>query len=233
MRRIALTILFFAVLAAPARAAAPASVELTSCEPDQRAAEFEARMGKVDDAVRLKMRFTLQARKPGKHSFKRVAAPGFSAWTTAEPGTSRYVFTRRVEGLVGPARYRAMVRFKWIDAHGKTVLTARRYSKACRQPDHRPNLKLKALSHEGKRRYTALVVNNGRTASGPFELQVAVGETLLAPVAVESLEPGQQQLVTVVGPQCVAGTAITATADPQNLIDERSETDNAFTTTCA
>ena len=233
MRRIALTLLFFAVLAAPARAAAPATVELTSCEPDQRAAEFEARMGKVDDAVRLKMRFILQARKPGKRSFKRVAAPGFSSWTTAEPDTSRYVFTRRVEGLVGPARYRAMVRFKWISAHGTTVLTARRYSKACRQPDHRPNLKLKALSHEGKHRYVALVVNNGRTASGAFELQVAVGETLLAPVTVASLEPGQQQLVTVFGPQCTAGTAITATADPQNLIDERSEIDNALTTTCA
>ena len=60
------------------------------------------------------------------------------------------MFTRRVEGLIGPARYRAMVRFKWLDARGKTILSARRFSKACRQPDHRPNLKVKALSHTEK-----------------------------------------------------------------------------------
>ena len=44
MRRFAVVIAFFA-LAAPAPAAAPASVELTDCIPRDRAAEFEARMG--------------------------------------------------------------------------------------------------------------------------------------------------------------------------------------------
>jgi CARDB protein len=232
MRRIAVVIAFFA-LAAPAQAAAPASVDLTACLPNDRAAEFEAEMGKVEDGVKMKMRYTLQARKPGKKTYRRVAAPGFSSWTTAAAGTSRYVFTRRVEGLIGPARYRAMVRFRWIDARGKVILTARKYSKACRQPDHRPNLKVKALSREGKRRYVALVVNNGRTATGAFDLQLAIGSTLLAPVSVASLEPGTQTLVTVRGPACAAGTALTATADPRDQIDERSELDNAFTVPCA
>jgi CARDB len=233
MRRIAVVIAFFA-LAAPAQAAAPASVELMTCAPRDRAAEFEARMGKVEDGVKMKMRFTLQARKPGKKKpYRRVAAPGFSSWTTADTGTSRYVFTRRVEGLIGPARYRALVRFRWIDARGKVILTAKRYSKGCWQPDHRPNLKVKALSREGKRRYVALVANNGRTATGPFDLQVAVGDTLLEPVPVLSLEPGTQTLVTVRGPICSAGTALTATADPLNLVDERNEDDNAFTVPCA
>lgn len=232
MRRIALTIAFFAVLAAPARAAAPASVELSACVPRDRAAEFEARMGTVEDALQMKMRFTLQARKPGKKAFRRVAAPGFSGWTTADPGMSRYVFTRRVEGLIGPARYRAMVRFKWLDSHGETVLSARRYSKSCRQPDHRPNLKLKALSREGKHRYVALIANSGRTATGTFDLQIAVGDTLLEPVAVESLDAREQTLVEVRGPRCVTGTAITAAADPLDLVDERSEHDNAFIAAC-
>jgi hypothetical protein len=231
MRRIAVVIAFFA-LAAPAQAAAPASVELTACVPRDRAAEFEARMGKVEDAVKLRMRFTLQARKAGKKAYRRVAAPGFSGWTTADPGTSRYVFTRRVEGLIGPARYRALVRFKWLDARGKTILSARRHSKACRQPDHRPNLRIKALSHEGKHRYLALVTNSGLTASGAFELQVAVGDTQLAPVSVDSLEPHTQRLITVRGPQCVAGDALAATADPLDLVDERNELDNVFSATC-
>ena len=231
MRRIALVIAFFAV-AAPARAAAPASVELAACVPADRAAEFEARMGNVDDAAKMKMRFTLQARKPGKKAYRRVAAPGFSGWTTADPGTSRYVFTRRVEGLIGPARYRAMVRFKWIDARGKTILSARKFSKGCRQPDHRPNLKVKALSHEGKRRYVALVANTGRTATGAFELQVTLAGTPLDPVSVDSLEPHTQRLVTVRGPVCTPGSALTATADPLDLVDEHHEADNVFSAPC-
>jgi CARDB protein len=231
MRRFAVVIAFFA-LAGPARAAAPAGVELTACAPRDRAAEFEARMDGIADAAKMKMRFTLQARKAGKKAYRRVAAPGFSDWTTADPGTSRYAFTRRVEGLIGPARYRAMVRFKWLDAHGKVIRSARRYSKSCRQPDHRPNLKVKALSHEGKRRYVVLVANTGRTETGPFELQVAIAGTSLDPVSVDTLAPHTQRLVTVRGPRCLAGQPLMATADPLDLVDERSETDNVFSATC-
>ena len=233
MRRIALTIAFFAALAAPAQAAPPAKVVLKSCVPKERAAEFEARMGKVEDAARLKMRFTLQIRKNGQKSFHRIAAPGFTSWTTAGRGKTSWVYSRRVNALLGPARYRAMVRFQWLDLHGTVIAHAKRFSRACRQPDHRPNLKINALSREGKRRYAALVVNNGRTATGPFDLQLAVGGALVAPVSLASLEPGAQKLVTMHGPRCAPGTAVTATADPLDLVDERSETDNAFTIKCA
>jgi CARDB protein len=234
MRRIALAIAILAAYAAPAQAAAPpASVTLTACVPKQRAAEFEARMGKVEGAATLKMRFTLQVRKPGQKSYHRVDAPGFRTWTTANPGATSWVYSRRVQALLGPARYRAMVRFQWLDQHGKSIALAKRYSRACRQPDHRPNLKVEALSREGKRRYVALLVNNGGTASGPFDLQVALGGTPLDPVSVASLEPGAKRLVTVRGSECKAGTDITATVDPLDLVDERSEADNALTIACA
>ena len=231
MRRIVLTIVFFAALAAPAQAA-PARAVLTACEPDQRAAEFEGRMGAVPGASLMKMRFTLQARKSGRRAYRRVAAPGFGEWTSADPGTTRYLFTRRVEALIGPARYRAMVRFRWVDANGRTILSARRYSRSCRQPDHRPNLKVTELTRESRQRYVAVVVNKGRSASGAFDMQLAVGPTLLEPVAVESLEPGEETVVELLGPRCTPDSAITATADPADLIDERSEDDNALTVPC-
>jgi hypothetical protein len=233
MRRIALLIGCFLALAAPAQAADDASVELTECTPRERAAEFEARMAAVDGATRMKMRFTLQVRKPGKRAFKRVAAPGFNTWTTADPGTSRYVFTRRVESLIGPASYRAMVRFQWVTARGAKVASDRAYSRACRQPDHRPNLVVRALSVEGARNYLALVANTGRSASGPFELELQLPDRVLGPVTVESLQPRRQRLVRIRGPRCKPGTSITATVDPLDLVDERVETDNALTTTCA
>ena len=189
-------------------------------------------MGEVEGAARLKMRFTLQVRKAGQRTFHRVDAPGFRTWTTANPGVARWVYSRRVEALLGPARYRAMVRFQWLDSEGAVIARAKRYSRACRQPDHRPNLKLKALSREGKRRYAALVVNNGRTATGPFDLQLAVGDLTLAPVAAAAWSP-RAAAGHPARPALRAGTAITATADPLGLVDERNEADNAFTIPCA
>jgi hypothetical protein len=232
MRRIALTALVFAALAAPAHAAAPAKVVLTSCERNARAAEFQARMGEVDGATRLKMRFTLQARHAGQKAYHRVLAPGFRTWSTAAPGKTSWVFTRRVEALIGPARYRAIVRFQWLDADGNVVARAKRTSRSCKQPDHRPNLRIKSITHPTRHRYEAVVVNNGRTATGPFDVQLAIGDTLLAPVGVADLASHAEQVVSFQGPRCEVGTALIATADPLNIVDERNELDNAFTQTC-
>jgi hypothetical protein len=233
MRRTALTILIFAAVAAPAQAAAPAKVTLTECAPTDRAAEFEARMGAVKDTARLRMKFTLQSRRAGQHTYHRIAAPGFRSWTTAGKGKTSWVFTRRVEALVGPARYRAVVRFQWRDAHGEVIATAKRVSRACKQPDHRPNLKVKSLTHPTRHRYNAVVVNSGITAAGPFEIQLAIGSQLLDPVSIDGLAPHEQRLVVLHGPSCKAGTSLTLTADPLNLVDERNELDNAFTRPCA
>ena len=231
MRRIALSIAIFGALAAPAQAA-PAKVVLTDCAPQERTAEFQARMGDVAGAERLKMRFTLQVRKRGQKAYHRVAAPGFRSWSTAQPDATSWVFTRRVEALLGPARYRAMVRFQWLDADGDTIAHAKRYSRSCRQPDHRPNLKVKALTRAGAHRYVAVLVNNGRTETGSFDLQLAVGDSLLEPVTLDSLLPGANKVVTLHGPRCAPGSSVTATADPLDVVDERSEVDNAFTLPC-
>jgi len=215
-------------LAFPAAAVAvPASVALTACEPRERAAEFEAQMDKVAGAARMKLRFTLQARKAGK-GWRRVASPELGGWRTADEATTRYISTRRVTELVGPARYRTVVRFRWLDGDGRTVLRSRARSRACRQPDHRPNLKLRELSFEGATDYVVLVVNNGRSESGPFELAL----TGLPTQMVDGLEPRERRLVVVPGPRCERGTLVTATADPLDLVDERRERDNELTRSC-
>ena len=232
MRRTVLTLVMFAALAAPAQAAPPAKVSLTACAPTERVAQFEARMGAVKDAARLRMKFTLQVRRDDQASYHRIAAPGFRSWTTAGKGKTSWVFTRRVEGLLGPARYRAVVRFQWRDLHGKVIAAAKKISRACRQPDHRPNLKIKSLTHPTKHRYDAVVVNNGITAAAPFELQLAVGSRLLDPVSIDTLAPHTQRLVSLHGPNCKSGTSLTVTADPLGLVDERNELDNVFTKPC-
>jgi CARDB len=223
-----------AVLAAPAAAAGPASAALLACERGaEPAAEFEARMGTVPGAVRMRMRFTLQMLTPSKPTYRRVAAHGFGGWSTSDPGTTRYVYTRRVEDLVGPASYRVVVRFRWLDAADEVIARDRAHSRPCRQPDLRPNLTVRDLAIEPgpdafTRRYVALVRNTGRRPAGAFEL--AVGDLL--PVTIPSLGPGRERTVEVVGPLCESGAEITAVADAADLVEERSETDNELAVVC-
>jgi hypothetical protein len=213
---------------ASAAAAGPGSVSLTSCKPKDRAAEFEARMDQISGAVRMKLRYTLEARKPGR-LWRRVAAPELGGWRAADVQTTRFISERRVTELVGPSYYRALVRFRWIDEEGHVVARARARSRSCWQPDHRPNLKLRELSFEGEGAYVALVANTGRSPTGVFELAI----TGLAPIVVEQeLLPGEERLIEASGPACQPGGVVTATADPLDLIDERNEGDNAVSRRC-
>jgi hypothetical protein len=216
------------VLPASAAAAGPASVARAACQPRERAAEFEARMDKVAGSARMKLRFTLEARKPGR-AWRRVAAPELAGWRTADPQTTRFISSRRVTQLIGPSYYRTLVRFRWVDAEGEIVATARARSRACWQPDHRPNLELRDLGIEDGGRYVVRVTNTGRSASGAFDLEIAgVPPVVLA----GGLDPGEERFVEVDGPACEPGADVTATADPLDLVDERSERDNALTVPC-
>jgi hypothetical protein len=212
---------------AAAVAAGPASVSLTSCAPKERTVAFEARMDQIRGAVRMKLRYTLEAHRPGR-AWKRVAAPELGGWRSPDPGVGRFISERRVTELTGPSHYRALVRFRWIDEDGKTFAKATRRSRACWQPDHRPNLKPRELLLETGGRYLALIANTGRSASGVFDLEI----TGIPPLVIADLEPGQERWVEATGPQCEPGHVITVRADPLDLVDERNERDNARSARC-
>ncbi|MGH2944923.1 MAG: CARDB domain-containing protein [Solirubrobacteraceae bacterium] len=209
--------------------AAPADATLVTCE--RGVAEFEARMETVPGAASMSMRFTLQART--RRPYRRVEAPGFGEWTTADPGVTRYVYTRRVKELIGPARYRVLVRFRWLDAAGTTIDRDRERSRACRQPDLRPDLELLDLWTSGPGRYFALVANTGRGEAEAFDVSMTVGDEELEPVTVDRLAAGRERVVELAGPACEPGTAIHAEADPDDLVEERSEADNQLTLACS
>src|SRR5687767_6408803 len=110
-----LVALLLLALAAPAAGAAAvprsaAKAVLDACERStdelDRAAVFEGQMRTIAGASRMQMRFTLQARTPEETRWSAVAAPGFGTWVGSAAGTSRYVYTKRVENLLAPASYR-------------------------------------------------------------------------------------------------------------------------------
>ena len=244
--RATLLALLCLALAAPAAGAASvprsaAKAVLDACERGvdelDRAAVFEGRMRTVAGASRMQMRFTLQARTPDVARWSAVAAPGFGTWVSSSPGTSRYVYTKRVENLLAPASYRVLLRFRWVSAAGRVIGRGRDHSPVCKQPDPRADLVVSSLGVQpagraDRSRYVAFVRNRGRTAAGASELRVALDGTPLPLAPVPALEPGEGVAVTVEGPACSEATPVDADADAGETVDERDEADNRFTRLC-
>jgi hypothetical protein len=209
---------------------------VTLCDRVHQSAVFEGRMDTMPHTDRMQMRFRLQVWTPDAPEWTRLAVPGFSAWVTSEPGRTRYVYSKRVESLLAPAAYRVITRFRWLDARGATLRTARTISKPCRQPDPRPDLRVISLAFaptpDGSgRRYDVTVRNSGRgdAASSTLQLVLADGSTLSADVP--PIAPGGREDVFLSGPACRPGDTPTAIADAADAVDERDEA-NVFSLPC-
>jgi len=240
MRQLALTILLLGALAAPAHAAT-SGVRLTGCQsaldPSERVASFEGRMRIKHHARRMQMRFTLQTRSADEPRWHKLPAAGFGKWLTSNSGIGRYVYTKRVIELEAPASYRTVVKFRWVDADGHRVASAKSTSGVCHQSDYRPNLRplgvqAKPGADSAHARYLVPVVNRGRTAAGAFDVVVSVDGTTLTPAQTPELPAGEKALAEVQGPPCRPGQILTVDVDPTGAVDERNEGDNQLSVPC-
>jgi CARDB protein len=238
MRRALMSLLLF--LAFPAAADA-ASVKVVDCvpalDPAARTTTFEARMRPARGSERMQVRFTLQMREDGLHLWRRVAAEGFDSWLSSLAGVRRYSYAKTVVNLAAPASYRTVVRFRWLDADGAVVKSARITSASCRQPDMRPNLVARRVDvlpgpDADTRRYAVTLRNDGRADAGPFTALLDVPDVELAPLSVLDLPASTQRVVTFTAPPCTAGAPLTVTLDPDQTVDERDEDDNVLVVPC-
>lgn len=238
--RIALAAVVLLATAVPAPAQA-ASVRLTDCttalEPAGRTATFAARATALRDSERIQVRFTLQVREPDARGWRRVVAAGLDAWLTSDRGVRRYTYERTVTHLGAPAAYRAVVRFRWLGADGRVIERERARSRACRQPDLRPDLAVRRIDAAPappgeEARFAVTVRNGGRSVAEAFTVALRVGDRPLAPLEVVALGPGEERVVTFAGPACEAGEFLLATADAADAVAERDEGDNAQRVAC-
>ena len=154
MRRLAtLACLTAPLAAAPATVAAveeraPLQARLVGCttgpHPADRTAAFMAGMPAIDGSARMWVRFDLYERTPDALGFTRIALPAWGRWERSDPGRTAFIYTKRVDGLRAPAAYRARVLFRWYGPDGELLRRARRFTRACRQPDRGPALQARA-----------------------------------------------------------------------------------------
>jgi hypothetical protein len=227
MRWTLLLVLAGLVLPAPASAAtgAPAQVRLSACATGE--ATFQGDMRAVRGALRLQMRFTLQMRENAGEPWARVVASRLDTWVSSAPGKLRYVYDKRVEGLVGPGEYRVRVRFRWLDAAGAVVARAQRVSRTCRQRDPRPNLQLQGFDYADGA-FLVTVRNVGRTAAEPFDvsLQGALVER------TTTLAPGARTTLRFEAPPCSPGSSVKIVIDAADDVDETPDSDHALDMIC-
>jgi CARDB len=226
-----------ALVAAVSAAAAPrppASVSLLGCSFDQHSAAFYARMKLIDGADRMALRFTLLERT-GVEGPRTVKAPGLRRWHWSKPGTLALRYRQVVRNLEANATYRARVDFRWYSAEGAEVERAKRRSPGCRQFLTLPNLtteitEVTPTKVAGVMRYETLVSNTGDASVPAVPVRLAVDGDVVDTVT-SSLGPREAKSVVIRGPQCRRLARVEA--DPEKLIAETSEDDNADELTCA
>ena len=242
-RRFALPLVLLALLAlAPSAAAQRPALAATldecraSADPALRSAAFTASMPALTRTRRMQMRFDLQQRTAGG-GYVTLRLPRWGVWQRSRPGVPGFVYTKRVSALQAPARYRAVVRFRWLDARGRLQRRARRVTAICRQPDLRPDLHAGDLAAEpgaapGTASYRFTVANRGRGDAGPFNVVLTANRTPQPAQRLGGLAAGASEVVTLIGPRCAPGSIVRVTVDSASEVVESRERDNPVDVPC-
>ncbi len=105
--------------------AASASATLEQCVPaaaqSERSAMFAGEMTAMPGSVRMAIRIEIQELTSGEAAFHTITAPGLGVWRSSDPGVKAYKYVKQVTNLFAPASYRAIVRFRWLNAKGRQI----------------------------------------------------------------------------------------------------------------
>jgi hypothetical protein len=211
-----------------------AVVKLADCSIEGHSALFIARMHQVSETERMALRIKLYEK--GDSGFHPLKAPGLGRWRKSKPGVGTFAYKQAVKGLEAGSLYRAQVDFRWYDADGNLLQTMRRRSAPCRQFDVLPNLAAtpvasKSLRQSGVVRYRVLVTNEGIATATGIPVRLTVDGDVVDTVTVDELDPAERVVIGIPGPACTK--SVKAEADPDGVIVESSEADNAHEVACS
>jgi hypothetical protein len=116
-----------------------ASATLTQCATatipqTERSATFAGEMTAIPGSARMQMRIDLEERIPGETQYRMVSAPALGVWHASTPGVKVFTHIQQVTNLSAPAFYRGIVRFRWVNARGRTIKAEQLRTARCEQP---------------------------------------------------------------------------------------------------
>lgn len=228
--------------AAPtASKASQASVTVAECHPSddvtQRFASFSAQMRSIPGTKQMAMHFTLLERIGGGLApYKPVALPDLKQWRRSKAGARTFIYMQRVTALRDDGSYRMRVQFRWYGGHKTVLRSATMRSRSCRQPAPLPDLAPVSISSApsmsaGQRLYSITVANNGPGEARDVPVELKVDGTVAGRASVDLLPAQESSVVQIQGPQCAV--TVRAVVDPDRLVPETNDSDNALTVPCA
>jgi hypothetical protein len=116
-----------------------ASATLTQCATatipqTERSATFTGEMTAIPGSARMQMRIELEERIPGETQYRTVTASALGVWHGSAPGVKVFTHIQQVTDLSAPAFYRGVVRFRWVNARGRTIKDEELRTARCEQP---------------------------------------------------------------------------------------------------
>jgi len=171
----------------------PLALKVATCETGpaltSRAVTFTASMPVLRSSPgRMAMRFELLQRRAPGQGFRPVRLPGWGRWERSEPGRAGLVLTKRVDGLLPGAAYRARVRMRWYDLAGRLRRTRTLTSPICEQASAGPDLRVGTVAvrplEGGEADYTVVVENRGLASIAAPRVTLTLDGVDHAPQAV-------------------------------------------------
>jgi hypothetical protein len=230
--------------ATPARASLGAIACHQAVNPLQREVSVQATMRPLTATRGLEIKFGLSATTPGQAA-AAVVASGLGQWLTpSDPTLGRrpgdiWKLSKAVYNL-GAGSYQYAVSFRWLGTQGKVLKTTTLTSSRCTIKELRPDLAVRSVKvtpvagKPTRDRYLALIVNQGRSASGPFSVQLNPGVPGVAAQTkpTHSLGAGKRVAIRFTGPVCSAADPPSVVADPSGAVDDWQRSNNALTVAC-
>jgi hypothetical protein len=111
---------------------------VSSAVQAERSATFAGEMTAVAGTARMAMRIDVQEQLRGELLYHTIVAPGLGVWRTSQGKVKIYRYFKQVTDLSSPARYRALIRFRWLGPHGHVLRTAELATAHCTQKGSAP-----------------------------------------------------------------------------------------------
>jgi predicted RNA-binding protein with TRAM domain len=200
----------------------------------QRSATFYARMTATKATSQMAMRFTLIDRA-GDGPPTVVDNPAFAQWRKSNKGVLRFGYAQEVAGLEQGGIYAVQVQFRWTNARGQVIRSAKRTSGTCRQNGKLPNLSITSVSAQagetsGTEVYTVAVTNSGRGAAHFAGVDIFVDGAAADGQTVDLVKAGETERVRFTGPVCRKNVKMVA--DSADKLNETNEDDNELRARC-
>ncbi len=219
-----------------------------SIGPAGRVISVTSVMRPLTGTQKLEMRFELLQKADGSSVWSPVSGPHFGVWVSPtnpptlgqRPGDVWKV-PFPVADLEAPFAYRLEVSFRWLGTHDRVIGTASRTTATCQQPELRPDLTVNSLKVDQSSlrplydNFLALIENTGATGVGSFTVQLTYTHDQASVTQVKTvarLGAHAARTLDFTGLRCDAGTQVTVTDDPQDLIDVYTRSNASLTVVC-